>query len=194
MHDPTFKVISSLLLIGLQAMVVMGGLVWTDANPAYRATYITHRMDCWLPPGTPAFLPASDVIVPLTLSAYQACALLPKGWNPRDASAVWSNGRVAQLDIPLRPADVRVTLRLQGYSRQLPQAVEILQPGAPPLKLQIPPGTLASAVIPVTPGESSLRLEIVIARVHRPLDRDFMDWRAIGVALLDITRTSQIQR
>ncbi len=185
------KIGLALLLIGLQAIVVIAGFCWPNANPAYRATYITHSMDCWLPPGAPAFLPSADVIRPLALSPYQACALLPKGWNAGDASAVWSNGRIAELNIPLRPGDARVTLRLRGYSQILPQAVEILRSDAPPLSLTISPNTIASVTMAVMPGTSMLRLRIEIAHVHHPMDRDLMDWRAIGVALLDITRTPQ---
>jgi hypothetical protein len=186
---PIVKVVFAVLLIGLQGLVVFGGWFCPHASPDYSAAYITHSMDCWLPPGTPPFLPSADIIVPLDLSQTQACALLPKGWSPKDTSEVWSNGRLAKLDIPLRPNDALVTLRLAGYSQHVTQEVEIIQPNAASLRLQIPPGTIAKIVIPVPPGTSVLRLQMKIAHVHNPLDRDISDWRSIGIALLDITRT-----
>ncbi len=185
------RIIFAALLIGLQAAVVLTGWFWPDASPDYSATYITHRMDCWLPPGTPPFLPSADVIVPRALPANQACALLPKGWNPKDTTNVWSNGRIARLDIPLRPGDALVTLRLQGYSQHVTQSVEILQAHAAAMRLQIPPNTIAQAQFPVPPGMTILHLKILIAQVHHPLDRDIIDWRAIGIAVLDITRTPE---
>jgi hypothetical protein len=187
---PMAKIVFAVLLIGLQTVIVFGGWFRPDATPDYSATYITRSMDCWLPPGTPAFLPSADIIVPLELSQAQACALMPKGWAPKDTSQVWSNGKIAKLDIPLRPNDAQVTLRLAGYSQHAAQQIEIIQAGAAPLHLQIPPGTIAKIVIPLKPGSLVLRLQIHIAYVHNPLDRDITDWRAIGIALLDITRTA----
>lgn len=185
---PVLKLLAAAVLITGQAGVVLAGLFWPRVTQAYRATYIDQSRDCWLPAEAPAFQPPQNVIVPFNLSGTDACSLLPKGWNTRDATNIWSNGHEASINVPLRPGDVSVTLRLQGYSQNIPQIIEISTAGAAPQRLEILPGTVGKVSLPAVKSGNMQRIDINIAHVHRPTDTDVLDWRAIGISVLDIER------
>ncbi len=185
------------MLIGAQALVLASGVLWGRPPPDYRATYIDRTMDCWLPepPAARAAVRFADAarIVPTNLTRPDACALLPKGWNPADGWGVWSNGAIARVLLPFRPQDRRATLRLRGYAPERSQRVVLVQEGVPARVIVIPPGATVSVAVVRAPADAASAAAIVpitlrIADVHDPLDTDVADWRAIGVALIDITR------
>ncbi len=180
-------------LIALQATVLLGGVVWGRPVPDYRATYIDHTMDCWLPEPPARFAARSFAgaarIVPKDLSAPQACALLPQGWNATDQWGVWSEGQVARVLVPFRPQDRRATLWLRGYAADRAQHVVLARPGLPDRSIDIPPGqTVAVTIERPASDDSMVPVTLRIAQVHDPLDTDIADWRAIGVALIAMTR------
>jgi len=187
------RVTLSALLIAMQAAVLLGGMVWGRSAPDYRATYIDHRMDCWLPepPAQAAarrFAGAAR-IVPKDLSAAQACAMLPQGWNAADQWGVWSAGKLARILVPFRPQDRRATLWLRGYAPDRAQHVVLAQPGVPDRSIDIPPGeTIAAAIDRPATDDAVVPVTLRIAEIHDALDTDIADWRPIGVALIAVTR------
>jgi hypothetical protein len=187
------RVTLAAVLIAVQAAVLLGGIVWGRTAPDYRATYIDHTMDCWLAE-PPARVAARDFagaarIVPKDLSLSRACALLPQGWNAADQWGVWSAGNVARILVPFRPQDRRATLWLRGYAPNRAQHVVLAQPGLPDRSIDIPPGqTVAAAIDRPATDDAVVPITLRIADIHDPLDADIADWRAIGVALIAVTR------
>lgn len=180
-------------LLAAQAGVLMLALFAPRAAPAYRAVYLDHTRDCWLAdPARRPDLGGADIVAPRALPAADRCALLPKGWSPPDAWGVWSNGPLARLAVPLRPGDTVVSLRLRGYAPGRPQHVAWSSPGdGGSVSAVIPAGATLTLTIPVTPQSAAaglLGVALRIGEVHASLDTDVADWRAIGVALLDVTR------
>jgi hypothetical protein len=179
-----------LALLGAQAAIAALAVFAPHPDAAYRATYLDHTADCWRPNlDAPASLGDADVIVPRILSASVACAVLPKGWLPPDDWGVWSNGALARIDLPIRPGDNRVTFRFRGYAPDVAQRLTWSLPGTPARSLDIPPTRLVPLTVTVPPGQDRLRLTLRIQHVHKAMDQDVRDWRAIGVALIDITRS-----
>jgi hypothetical protein len=127
--------------------------------------------------------------VPKDLSTPLACALLPQGWNAADDWGVWSQGKLARVLVPFRPLDRSATLTLVGYDPTRTQHVVLTQPGLPDRPIEIAPGATATVTIErPAANDDVVPITLRIAQVHDPLDTDIADWRAIGVALLAVTR------
>jgi hypothetical protein len=180
-------------LIVVQGLVLVGGLLWGHPRPDYRATYIDHTIVCWLPEPPAAIVLRSfgetARIVPKDLPPPLTCALLPQGWNPADSWGVWSDGTTARVLVPFRPQDRRATLQLRGYAPRRAQRVVVMQDGVPDRVIDIPPGTTISVdIVRDRRDDAIVPITLRIFDVHDPLDTEIPDWRAIGVALIDITR------
>jgi hypothetical protein len=114
-------------LIGGEGLV-MGLAIWApQVGAQYRAVFLTHERNCWLPQNEqavaktdPMLLHHPGVIRIDQLDHREACSLLPQGWSSETHRTpdgqVYSRGATALILLPILPGQSAATLTLEGYA------------------------------------------------------------------------------
>ena len=157
----------------------------------YRSYYIDAARPCWLQDwqaDTARTKLRVETIKIAALGANDGCFLLDGGWSRIEPWGVWSNGRIARLDLPVPVVGGRhrLEITLIGFSPHDRQSVAISLNGKPAGRYFVSskrPSTLALAI----PADAAGDLTISF-RIKHPASPSFLnlgnDQRRLGIGLI----------
>lgn len=121
--------------------------------------------------------------------------LLTKGWSRVESWGVWSDGRSAQLTLPIHanefPSGAQIEIEAIGFAPRKLQQVTFVAPGVEPMTIQL--GSQHHTVVIAVPSSAlsakrplEIRLEIPDAVSPNALGVSTTDPRELGVGLLSL--------
>ena len=178
------------LVLLLGELGVLGlSLFHPRVDAYYRSYYIAGDRNCWLQDrqakAATAALRTIEIKI-ATLSPPEACFLLDGGWSGQEKWGVWSNGRVASLDLPVVAGSHRLEITLTAFSPHNRQSVTIRLNGAFAGRYFVTSRNVSTLQVAVPPGAAgNLKLSFWI---RHPASPSFFavgnDQRQLGIGLI----------
>ena len=187
---------ASAWLAGLGLALLLGeigvlglSLFYPRVDAYYRSYYIAGARSCWLQDwqeaAATAALRTAEVRI-AALNSTEACFLLDGGWSEPEKWGVWSNGRVASLELPVVAGATRLEITLIAFSPHNRQSVAIRLNGIPAGRYFVSSRNVSTLQVAVPPGASG-NLDVSF-RIRHPASPSLFalgaDQRQLGIGLI----------
>ena len=192
--DPAPRAAVLLAALGLVLLLgelgVLGlSLFHPRVDAYYRSYYITGDRNCWLQDGQ-AKAAITDLLAArievAALSPHVACFLLDGGWSDMEKWGVWSDGRVASLELPVLAGSQRLEVTLIAFSPRDRQSVAVFLNGVAAGRYFVSSRQVSTLALAVPPGAAGNLL--VSFRIRHPVAPSFFraanDQRRLGIGLI----------
>jgi len=183
---------AGLAILLFEAGVTVIGVVHPRVDRYYADYYISQTRPCWLTEdeaaAAAAKLRTDDTIEIGGLDATTSCFLLKRGWSYTESWGVWSEGKVADLELPIEPGKNAVVMSLIAYSVSHDQFVKVYADGVFQGDYFLPIHATTPLTINVPAGsEGNLIISFVIKHPrHAARFAIHGDLREIGIGLTSI--------
>jgi hypothetical protein len=182
--------ILGLLLLGAEVGLIGLGLYRPHVSPNYYNFFISQQQSCWLPDSAvkqaeaELAAPAYNIA---NLSAAARCYLLETGWSAVESSGVWTDGKVAHIQLPASP-DLRVLqLTLNAFAPGKKQTVAVLDNRQILKTLHVPQREINLFQVEVPPSVKPVVLSFDIANPAEPAALgQGNDTRLLGIQLIGL--------
>jgi len=180
-----------LTLILLEIALIGLGMFYPRVDGYYADYYINRYRTCWLTPAIAQGAESALRATPLTISALapaSACLLLKRGWSDPEPWGVWSDGKIAQLEVPARPREKLLVLTITAFSPRNRQVVTVHVNDTYAGKFFVPSARVTKLSIAVPPdAKGDMIISFRIKHPSRPADfGGGIDQREIGLGLIGI--------
>ncbi len=189
-HTNVLPVLGLAILL-FEAAVTLTGALRPRVDEYYYDYYISQTRLCWLTPDMADHAETALRVDDLKVSALppgSACFLLKRGWNPPERWGTWSNGRIAEIELPPWPGKTSVDLALKAFSPHNRQVVTAYVNGARLGQYFVPVGPVTKLSIPLPAGTAATTTILLkIKHPARPAVLGGNDQREIGIGLIALT-------